>query len=995
MDAPDAGARLLLLGAPQLVRGEGVYALPDSLPGYLVAFLAHRGDWVPREHLATLLWPDATEEEAQHNLRVNLNRLRPHLRTWGIEAALLAERRRLRLLLPADTGDQRAALAAGNWFRAADLPRGQFLHGLTFRAFAVLGEWARAQRDELLARWREAILAAAPPLAPAAAAALAARFREHDPFDEEVLRVQLAALAALGRGAETQRTFEVFRERAAAELGVAPSTSLLAFAQGLRATPSDTAPAAFDDEALIGRDVELARLQREIGVHRIVTLVGIGGAGKTRLARALVQAVADRYAGGAWWIDAAQLSGPAELPRRIADILQLEQGGGAEPVLQIAHRIGAQRALLVLDNAEVLLEEREQLRATLHALIETCPSLQVLVTAREPLQIEGETRVPLEGLALPAEDPAQALESPAVRLFVSQARRLRPNFDPRPVAAALADIARLTGGIPLALRLAAAWLRVLPCAAIADELRRGLAVLDGSDSAGMRATLDRSWSRLDGRAQEALAQLAVFAGGFDVEAARVVAGVDLPLLAQLLERSMLGESNTDAAVAFELHPLVRAFALERLAVSARSESRAREQHAVLVARRLNATMDHAPDATRLAAVGRQLADAGAAWKWACGSGRADLLVQLVPPLLRYFSAKGRWEDGIGLFAAAAAQLDPQDRKDLAALAMLGRARGNLLYGKSDYDAAEAVLLDALRAARTIEHRSGVRECLITLGSALWMQGRYAEARACIEEARDLANGDGDTRIAAECLASLARLHKVEGDFAGAERLWRSALEINRSLGEWERAANMLNNLGNLVRGQRQRYDDARELLEEGLRLCDEHGFAAARPFLLINLALVHNDAGRHAKARSFAELALADGRRAGERMIVGACLLVLAYLTLREHDLPGAAGHLIEALRHTRALGDLQNQLEALDGFGRWLAERGESTRAAALWVAIERHPKLQGELRTELQKRWQELALAPQARERAERDADAIDLVAATELAIRELEQYRSLPPG
>src|SRR5262245_49368409 len=279
MDAA-ATVRLLLLGTPQLVRGEGVHALPDSLPGYLVALLAHRNDWVPREQLATLLWPDATEEEAQRNLRVNLNRLRPHLRTWGIEDAFLAERRRLRLSLPTDTSDQRAALAAGDWFHAADLPRGAFLHGLSFRAFAVLGEWARAERDELLARWREAILAAAQALAPASAAALAARFLEHDPFDEEVLRVHLSALTALGRPAEAQRVFTVYRERAASELGVAASAALLTFAQSLWSAPSASTPADLGGDALVGRESELEVLQREIRAHRIVTLNGVGGAGK-------------------------------------------------------------------------------------------------------------------------------------------------------------------------------------------------------------------------------------------------------------------------------------------------------------------------------------------------------------------------------------------------------------------------------------------------------------------------------------------------------------------------------------------------------------------------------------------------------------------------------------------------------------------------------------------------------------------------------------------
>src|SRR5262245_4322997 len=127
-----ATTRLELLGTPRLVRGEAIYSLPDSLPGYLVAYLGFRADWVPREQVSTLLWPEASEEEAQRNLRVNLNRLRPQLRAWGIEEALVAERRRLRLDVESDTEALRAAVAGGAWAVAARAVRGPFLDGVSF-----------------------------------------------------------------------------------------------------------------------------------------------------------------------------------------------------------------------------------------------------------------------------------------------------------------------------------------------------------------------------------------------------------------------------------------------------------------------------------------------------------------------------------------------------------------------------------------------------------------------------------------------------------------------------------------------------------------------------------------------------------------------------------------------------------------------------------------------------------------------------------------------
>lgn len=980
---------LLLMGTPQVRHGETTYPLPDSLPGYLVAYLAYRADWVPREQLATLCWPDATEEDAQHNLRVNLNRLRPHLRTWGIEPALVAERRRVRLDLPTDTGSLRDALGAGDWNAAAALPRGPFLHGITFRAFPVLGEWARTERESLLARWREAVLAAAPPLAPAAAGALAERYLEHDPYDEEVLRVQLAALATLGRAEDAQRAYERFRARSLAELGFGPSATLDAFLHGIVAAPSTGAPAAADEDALIGRERDLQDLIDALPRQRAVVLAGLGGVGKTRLAREAVPRAAAVFPGGIWWVDAAALSGPAQIARRLADLAHLPGGGGPDPVGRLAERIGEKPALLLLDNAEALLGERAALLAMLQALLDASPVLHVLATSRETLGLAGEHVVRLDGLGLPS-GQADVLEAAAVRLFVAHARRARPGFDPRGAVADLATIARLTGGLPLALRLAAGWIRLIDCAQVAQELKQGLAALDAGDGRSVRAALDGSWNRLPPAERQVLARMAAFAGEFDLDDARRVADAGLPVLASLVDRSLLCHSDGEGRARFEQHPLVRQFAREKLQATPGDAQQTFERHAVLLAQRLAGGAGSDPQAQHdaVARVGARFADVMAAWSWSAAAGRSDLLVQVTPALARFFETKGRWDEGIPLFEAAETQLDAGDPQERAALAVLQRSRGTLLYRRSDYDAAEAVLRSALEHARALGHRAGIRMCLNVLGLALWMQGRYAEARGEVAQAQAMAQEDGDPRSDAKLSSTLALLDKAQGDVDAAEAGWRRALELNRLLGDWEGVASLSNNLGNLLRGQ-EKLDAALALLEEGLRVCDEHGLAAARSFLLINIALVHLDAGRTGPAKSFAELALDDCRRAGERKLVSPCHMLLAYLALAPGEYAAAAAHLVEALRLTRALGDVQNQLEALDGFGRWLDARGERARAAALWTAIGRHPKLQDELRRELDKRWGELALDAAVRERAERDADAIDLVAATEHAIRELTAF------
>jgi DNA-binding SARP family transcriptional activator/tetratricopeptide (TPR) repeat protein len=291
---------LRLLASPRLEVGDVHFDVPDSAPGYLLAYLAARADWVRREEVATLMWPDAAESAALHNLRVNLNRLRPLLSTCGVDDALVAEQRRLRVTLPSDVAALRVAHAAGDWPAVAAIPRGGFLASLTFRAFPVLGEWARAERQRLVELWRNALLRAAPALPPARMTELARLCHEVDPLDEAVLRVLLNALVATDQRGEATAIYRRFAEHLHREHGDNPGNELQQLAKRALRWPDEAAgagtgppPSGASTSAGFATGLRL-HPSRTVGrvderqtlsdaARRVVLLAGDEGMGKTRL----------------------------------------------------------------------------------------------------------------------------------------------------------------------------------------------------------------------------------------------------------------------------------------------------------------------------------------------------------------------------------------------------------------------------------------------------------------------------------------------------------------------------------------------------------------------------------------------------------------------------------------------------------------------------------------------------------------------------------------
>jgi tetratricopeptide (TPR) repeat protein len=470
-----------------------------------------------------------------------------------------------------------------------------------------------------------------------------------------------------------------------------------------------------------------------------------------------------------------------------------------------------------------------------------------------------------------------------------------------------------------------------------------------------------------------------------------VAQAALPVLGSLSERCLLAssEAGDDAdRTRFELHPLVRAFAAERLAADAAAQRQSNDLHASHVMRMLApwADFDVVDQRKALLAVGTLLPEALAAWRWALGAGRSDFIAAIARVLGNYFELKGRWDEGIALLAGAEPQLDAEQRTERAALAAVSGARARLLLRNGSRD-TENVARRAVEWSRSVEHHAGVWRSLCTLGGSLLVQGRHAEALGPFQEALDIARADADRAGQSAAINNIANIRIRDGDFAAAEALYRESLELDREIGNWSGAVNVHINLGRLLM-EMERFDEAQALLDEGLRLCDTVGIAGLRPMLLVMVSQLHLETGRLQAASTFAELAVAESRRSGDHQMRIVSLVGQAEIALKHRDAARAAAPLRDGMRLARASGDLQNLLNALGNYAAWCLLQDRREAAAVAWLTVLGHPRLGANIRVGIDPDWQAAGFGDELVAAARRIAQDTDALALVEQALMELDR-------
>ncbi|HEX5506272.1 MAG TPA: BTAD domain-containing putative transcriptional regulator, partial [Thermomicrobiales bacterium] len=919
----------------------------------LLAYLAVEADRPHRrEALAGLLWPEQEERAARHSLSQALSTLRRALgdRPAGAGgegvAPLLLARDTVQFTLAGDDwldvaafiallddcarhphrGPETCARCARRLERAVALYRGDFLAEFSLPDSAPFEEWALARREWLRGRalWALARLAAYHEARGAhdQAGEYARRQLALDPWREEAHRQLMRALALGGLRAAALAHYERCRRLLADELGCEPEAATTALCREIRGGGLAPSPAAIPRAAarpalpsqpgpLIGRERELSELAALLAdpACRLVTLVGPGGIGKTRLGIAAAAGQADAFADGVSFVALAPLRAADQLVPALADALGLTLHVQHDPREDLLAALGGREALLVLDNFEHLLDGAPLVAA----ILARAPDVTILVTSRERLNLGAEWVFAVEGLAVPGEGEAGPPDDyDAVRLFVERARKARAHFAlgaaERP---AVARICRLVGGMPLALELAAAWAAALPCAEIAREIEAGLDVLATprrdvpERHRTMRAVFDHSWNLLTARQREAFAALAVFRGGCERAAAEAVAGASLFTLAALVGKSFL---RLSAAGRYEVHELLRQYGATQLGASAAGWRLAHDRHCdyylEFLAAREERLRGHDQRAA-LAEIERDYANVWAAWQWAVEHGGADLIARAADGLWLFHATRGSAWLGEAAFGGAVAALErtaaaagaPDPMREIA-LAKALTGQGSYHYRVGAYDRARELLGRSVALCRRLGLSRELGFALHHLAATLHPLGAYVEEARCLRVGIAHSLAADDRWTAAYSRNDLGMAIHLLGDDAEARRLATESLTDFEEFGDRRGAAFALTTLGAV----------------------------AAAGGDLAEAARLHGDS-------------LALRRAIGDQWGIADSLTRLGVVARAAGSMEEARGHLLAALRAAHDTRVPPMALAALAELGAVQAQTGEQERARDLLAVVLRHP--------------------------------------------------------
>jgi predicted ATPase len=715
---------------------------------------------------------------------------------------------------------------------------------------------------------------------------------------------------------------------------------------------------------------------------RLVTVTGPGGAGKTRLACEVAAAKRTALRHGVVFVPLGGLASGELLPAAVAEALEIGLTGRIDPLSELLGFLREKELLVVLDNFEHLTESA----GIVAEMAEQAPGVRLLVTSRERLGLRAETLFPIEGMGLPSSaTPSAANASDAVTLFVECARRLHPRFAlDAQTRRYVVRICQLLEGIPLAIELASAWVRILSCAEILAELERG-ADLPGEHlrdrperHRSLRATFDASWRLLEQDERRALACLSVFRGGFDRAAARAVASADLPLLRTLLDKSLLSKVGGR----FHMLEMVRQYAAERLLAAVEEADPAKARHRDYFAALAAELEPHLRRAERqaLARATVELANLRAAWSHGVETASVPSLLAAVDGLAHFYEARGWPREAAEAFARAAdalghgheSQSDVPRRLAAAKMAVWeGAARSQL----GEHALAEELLRRGLAALREVGSKKEIALAALKLGANRREMGEYDEAEAALHEALALAGEASDGIGQGRALTSAGNLAYARGDYEEASRLYHGAVDLLRGLGDrsvlWP-----LNNLGVLA-AVRKDYKEARRYFWDSMAVDVELGNQRGIATSLHNLALAAADAGELEEPRRHHQDCVEMCEQMGYRSMLALALVTMANLALRQGDAAGARAPLSRALQTAAAAHSYPVALEGLVAFARLRLAEAHPVGAAELLAVVLEHPASDEEAKQQARELMAEVEakIGPAAAQDAASRAHAVDL--------------------
>ncbi len=787
----------------------------------LLAYLAFKADWVSREALSVLFFEDSDSVAARKNLRHLLSRVR------ALEFAVLESSGELvRWLVRSDAAEFQGLMSSNQYLEAFNLYQGSFLSGL-HSDVPDLSDWLEQEREALHNAFRDTALLAAKQLVVEAnfeaAQAICLRVLSTDPLAEDILQLLLNCAIQTGGRLEALRAFESFKRVLKLELGLSPLETTVQLAAALELKPvqaliekSLLQNFPVEVSAFVGRDVDLSEIasffvQPEV---RLITLVGAGGMGKTRLAVQVATEQAAQFADGALFVPLAAVD--ALVPAIIA-ALHLPAQGLENQLVFLKNYLSEQHLLLVLDNMEHLLDESMVILELLAAV----PRLRILITSREALQVQAEYLVDVLGLNVPKNDSEQIEIFDSVQLLLRNAKRVNPRFvlEPKDKPFVI-ELCQLLQGSPLAIELTSHWLRILNLEEVVQEIHLSLDFLLANQPdmplrhRSMRAVFNASWQLLTLEQQLVLAKLSLLRGGFTLESLARVAKANPSILFVLVGKSLITRSNNR----FIIHEVIRQFSEQQLEPVQKEAALLElgllaQDWAVAVA-----THDPAkPVSETVKQFEQEFENVSLALEW---SVKTNPLVcaKIVYSTLYFWIAAARKPLGMQwlnqLLELPELQAQDSTRSNLLSVrSVLGMRLHNTDVRLADAEAALEIALE-------ISDLSAQARALNAISEVSGDIGDFDRASSCIKAALEILENVPNANVQIDCLNSLAFLYWQQGETALAIETFENLISKSRANKNKRGLANGLANFAYVYITQND-LEKAQNLLEQAILIYRE------------------------------------------------------------------------------------------------------------------------------------------------------------------------------
>lgn len=925
----------------------------------LLAYIAVEGRMaIRRDTLTGLLWPEQDDKAARHSLSQALTSLRRSIRDENArQPILLIDRNEVQLNLKArwwiDVHEfikilgesQRHAhirletceFCAQQHLGALSLYRGPFLEGLSISDCAEFEVWVLTQRET----YHRLALESAGHLTQyhewRGELEQARRYAEQqikfEPWREEAHRQLMRLLAHSGQRTAALRQYEVCQRLLDAELGVEPDAATTALYASIKraggALPHNlpTLPTLF-----VGRKQEVSTISAFLAAPdcRLVTVIGPGGMGKTRLALQVAQTKLPAFLHGVYFVSLTGIDTTDALVGAVAHAVGATFPGTGDNWVHLGNFLRQRELLLLLDNFEQLVDKV----SLLDELLQMAPQIKLLITSRMRLQSTWEWVYELKGLPTLAQIKPDSVDaSTAAYLFVERARRLLPNFVLDATnQVEINRICNLVEGLPLAIELAATWTRALSCAEIEREIDQGLSLLnqptdatDGADGSDLYSVFERSWRLLAPAAQSIYAQLSVFRVGFSRAAAEAVTDISLSQLTTLVDASLL---RLEESGRYSMHELLRKFAAQKLAALPTERTLTVGRFTAYFVKRIEFySAPFARHRQQFEEMQLDMENIRSVWQLLLAAGDSSGIDRCLDGLYRFHEIHNWDRQGAELFDTARQSLAIHGQTD-AVCARIGARLAAFRIRLSEYEHAVALLQDSLHGVRIHQLPAEEAFCLLQMGSAIQHLGKYNEARSHYRASLLLASQLDDQPGMSAALHHLGHLAYDMGDYPEAIDYFDQSLAIKQKLDDEWGVANTLNNLGIAfyALGHLEDADQCyRTSLTKRRRLGSQWGIAA----VLNNLGLISMDQGDDAGAAAQFEESLAICAEIGDERGVAIASNNLGELATAQGDFKNALQYHGRSLEIFLRIGHASGIMFSLNFLGYASMGRGSVATAA------------------------------------------------------------------